>query len=153
MQYIRDHRSILQVVMLLLALNLTLAAQSQKQSDKDKQEQSKKSDKKKEDSSKSATPAQPASATPAQPATATAAKPAPAPLFEGKSTLKSSRQGKETATAGFNGVNPDGEIQKTVLAAAPTAQDQAHVNAMSATSVDPAELAAFTKEGNLSTPK
>ena len=52
-----------------------------------------------------------------------------------------------------NGVNPDGEIQKTVLAAAPTAQDQAHVSAMSATSVDPAELAAFAKEGNLSTPK
>jgi len=146
MHYIRNHRrSILQLVMLLLAVNLMLA-QSQQQSDKNKQEQSKsKSDKKKDDSSKPAGSPQPAGGT--------AAQPAPAPLFEGKSTLKSSRQGKETATAGFNGVNPDGEIQKTVLAAAPTAQDQAHVSAMSATSVDPVELAAFTKEGNLSTPK
>src|SRR5947209_20244371 len=100
MQYIRDHRrSILRLVMLLLAANLMLVAQSQQQSDKDKQEQSKKSDKKKPDSSK------PAAGT--QPAAGTSAQPAPAPLFEGKSTLKSSRQGKETATAGVNGVKPD----------------------------------------------
>ncbi len=133
-------RQILQLIVLLLVSNLAMVAQSQpQQTEKDKQDQSKaKNEKKKEDAKPPAT-AQPGSA--------------PAPLFEGKSTLKSSRQGKETVTAGFNGVNPDGEIQKTVLAANPTGDDQAHVATMSAFSVDPAELTAFEKEGNLNTPK
>jgi len=78
---------------------------------------------------------------------------APAPLFEGKSTLKSSRQGKETATAGFNGIGPDGSVQSSVLNASPSPADALHVAAMASTNSDPSELAAFTKEGNLHSPK
>jgi hypothetical protein len=73
----------------------------------------------------------------------------PAPLFEGKATLKSSRQGKETATAGFNGIGPDGSIQNSVLTANPTAADAQHVAALTATTVSPTELAEFIKQGNL----
>jgi hypothetical protein len=78
---------------------------------------------------------------------------APAPLFEGKSTLKSSRQGKETATAGFNGVGPDGSVQASVLNANPSPADAQHVAAMASTTTDPAEVAAFAKEGKLNGPK
>src|SRR5438270_14026422 len=78
---------------------------------------------------------------------------APAPLFEGKSTLKSSRQGKETATAGFNGIGPDGSVQTSVVNANPTAADAEHVAKMASTATDPGELAAFAKEGNLHQPK
>lgn len=78
---------------------------------------------------------------------------APAPLFEGKSTLKSSRQGKETATAGFNGIGPDGSVQSSVLNSSPSPADAQHVAAMASTNSDPSELAAFTKEGNLHSPK
>ncbi len=78
---------------------------------------------------------------------------APAPLFEGKSTLKSSRQGKETATAGFNGVGPDGSLQTAVLNANPTPADAQHVAAMASTVTDPAEVAAFAKDGKLNAPK
>jgi hypothetical protein len=138
--FAKNSKPILQLLILLLVSTALVIGQSQKeQTEKSKQDQSKtKSEQKKEDAKPAAT-AQPASA--------------PAPLFEGKSTLKSSRQGKETGTAGFNGVNPDGAIQKTVLAATPTGDDQAHVIAMSASSLDPAELTAFEKEGNLNTPK
>lgn len=78
---------------------------------------------------------------------------APAPLFEGKSTLKSSRQGKETATAGFNGIGPDGSVQSSVLNANPSPADAEHVAKMASTMTDPAELAAFAKDGNLRQPK
>lgn len=78
---------------------------------------------------------------------------APAPLFEGKSTLKSSRQGKETATAGFNGIGPDGSLQSAMLNANPTPADAAHVAAMASTVTDPAAVATFDKEGNLNPPK
>lgn len=78
---------------------------------------------------------------------------APAPLFQGQSTLKSSRQGKETATAGFNGIGPDGSLQSAMLNANPTPADAAHVAAMASTVTDPAAVAAFDKEGNLNPPK
>jgi hypothetical protein len=78
---------------------------------------------------------------------------APAPLFQGQSTLKSSRQGKETATAGFNGIGPDGSLQSAMLKANPTPADAAHVAAMASTVTDPAAVAAFDKEGNLNPPK
>lgn len=78
---------------------------------------------------------------------------APAPLFQGQSTLKSSRQGKETATAGFNGIGPDGSLQSALLKANPTPADAAHIAAMASTVTDPAAVAAFDKEGNLNPPK
>ncbi|HWH56083.1 MAG TPA: hypothetical protein VN682_00560 [Terriglobales bacterium] len=78
---------------------------------------------------------------------------APAPLFQGQSTLKSSRQGKETATAGFNGIGPDGSLQSAMLKANPTPADAAHIAAMASTVTDPAAVAAFDKEGNLNPPK
>jgi hypothetical protein len=77
----------------------------------------------------------------------------PAPLFEGKSTLKSSRQGKDTASAGFNGIGPDGGVQNSVLTANPTPADAQHVAAMSATTVTSTELADFVKQGNLNPSK
>jgi hypothetical protein len=82
-----------------------------------------------------------------------AQQPPPAPLFEGKATLKSSRQGKETATAGFNGIGPDGTLQNSVLTATPSPEDAQRVAAMSSTTVSSTELAEFMKQGNLNTSK
>ena len=74
---------------------------------------------------------------------------APAPLFQGKATLKSSRQGKDTASAGFNGIGPDGNVQNSVLNANPSPSDAQNVAAMAATSVSSTELSEFIKQGNL----
>src|SRR5512132_3124693 len=41
-------------------------------------------------------------------------------LFTGKVMLKSSHQGKSTATAGFNGVGPDGKVKEALLSASPS---------------------------------
>jgi hypothetical protein len=85
-----------------------------------------------------------------QPAT-TSAQPdkAPQPLFGGQVNLKSSRQSKDTATLGFNGLDPNGQVQKGFLAAAPTAADLAKAQQLTRTGVNPSELNAFMQEGGL----
>jgi hypothetical protein len=73
----------------------------------------------------------------------------PAPLFGGKLGVKSSKNTKESATLGFNGIDPSGKVDQKMLATTPTAADQAKVKQLSDERPKPAELAAFLKEGGL----
>ena len=73
----------------------------------------------------------------------------PAPLFEGKMNLKSSRQGKDSASLGFSGVGPNGEIEQKVLEATPTSADLQKANEMGGRKVAPDALQLFIVEGQL----
>ena len=73
----------------------------------------------------------------------------PAPLFEGKMNLKSSRQGKDSASLGFSGVGPNGEIEQRVLEASPTSADLQKANDMGNRRVAPDALQLFILEGQL----
>ncbi len=73
----------------------------------------------------------------------------PAPLFEGKMNLKSSRQGKDSASLGFSGVGPNGEIEQKVLAATPTGTDLQKASEMGSRKVLPDALQLFILEGQL----
>jgi len=73
----------------------------------------------------------------------------PAPLFEGKMNLKSSRQGKDSASLGFSGVGPNGEIEQAVLAATPTGTDLQKASEMGNRRVAPDALQLFIVEGQL----
>lgn len=73
----------------------------------------------------------------------------PAPLFEGKMNLKSSRQGKDSASLGFSGVGPNGEIEQKVLEATPTGTDLQKANEMGNRKVAPDALQLFIVEGQL----
>ena len=79
-------------------------------------------------------------------------EPAPQPLFGGQVNLKSSRQSKDTATLGFNGLDPNGQVQKGFLAAAATSADVAKAQQLTRTGVTQAELTAFLQEGGLPAP-
>ncbi len=73
----------------------------------------------------------------------------PAPLFEGKMNLKSSRQGKDSATLGFSGVGPNGEVEQAVLTATPTSTDLQKASEMGNRRVPPDALQLFILEGQL----
>ncbi|HEV2022675.1 MAG TPA: hypothetical protein VGQ94_09105 [Terriglobales bacterium] len=73
----------------------------------------------------------------------------PAPLFEGKGGLKSSRQTKDSAALGFNGVGPNGEIEQKVLEATPTSADLQKASELSSRKVAPDALQQFILEGQL----
>ncbi len=77
---------------------------------------------------------------------------APKPLFGGQMNLKSSRQSKDTATLGFNGLDPNGQVQKGFLAAAPTSADIAKAQQLTRTGVNQTDLTAFLQEGGLNAP-
>src|SRR4029079_3828666 len=49
---------------------------------------------------------------------------APKPLFQGNLGIKSSRQGKDSAALGFNGLDPEGHVTKEAMAKTPTKQDK-----------------------------
>ncbi len=73
----------------------------------------------------------------------------PAPLFGGKLGTHSSEKKKESATLGFNGIDPSGKVSDKVLATTPTADHQAKVKKMAELAPAPADLDAFVKEGGL----
>lgn len=73
----------------------------------------------------------------------------PAPLFGGNVNLKSSRQTKDSASLGFNGVDPNGQVAKSFLTASPTSADAAKAQSVATYKADPAELAKFIQDGNL----
>jgi hypothetical protein len=73
----------------------------------------------------------------------------PAPLFGGKLGIRSSESKKESATLGFNGIDPSGKVDAQMLATTPGAADRAKVQQLAAARPKPAELAAFLKEGGL----
>lgn len=73
----------------------------------------------------------------------------PTPLFGGTIGLKSSRQTKDSATLGFNGVDPNGQVQKAVLNGAATPADALKAQQILQISVMPAELVQFLQDGGL----
>lgn len=70
------------------------------------------------------------------------------PLFADDSGAQA-KQKKDTTAMGFSGLNPDGTVEQAVLNSSPTAEDEARAAALAGTRVDPQELEAFLKEGNL----
>ena len=73
----------------------------------------------------------------------------PTPLFGGTIGLKSSRQTKDSATLGFNGVDPNGQVQKAMLTAAATSVDAMKAQQVAQIAVPPADLAQFLQDGGL----
>src|SRR5215470_17841689 len=73
----------------------------------------------------------------------------PTPLFGGTIGLKSSRQTKDSATLGFNGVDPNGQVQKAMLSAAVSPADAMKAQQLAQTSVAPADLVQFLQDGGL----
>ena len=76
----------------------------------------------------------------------------PAPIMKGKVTLKSSRQTTNAASAGFNGVGPDGKIKEAMLAGSPSEASRQKAAQLSLLEADQADVQAFAKEGNLTVP-
>jgi hypothetical protein len=74
---------------------------------------------------------------------------APKPLFQGNIGIKSSRQGKDSAALGFNGLDPEGHVEKATLNAPVTKVDR--LNAMTLIAYAPTkdELSQFISQGNL----
>ena len=73
----------------------------------------------------------------------------PTPLFGGSIGLKSSRQTKDSATLGFNGVDPNGQVQKAMLSASVSPADATKAQQLAQTTVAPADLAQFLQDGGL----
>ncbi len=73
----------------------------------------------------------------------------PAPLFGGKVGLKSSRQSKDQATLGFNGIGPNGQVEQGALNASTTSDAAGKAAALSTYTVPVSEVDAFIKQGNL----
>lgn len=129
---------------LLLLFGWAVSAQQQPQSSDQQQTQD---TKKKKKATKAGTA--PASTTPAANTTPPPPPPKPKPLFGGSLSLKSSRQSKDATTLGFNGLDPNGQVQKAVLDANPTPQDTSAAQQLAASQVNPAQLDSFIKSGNL----
>lgn len=73
----------------------------------------------------------------------------PTPLFGGTIGLKSSRQTKDSATLGFNGVDPNGQVQKAMLSASATPTDAMKAQQMMQLAITPADLMQFLQDGGL----
>ena len=73
----------------------------------------------------------------------------PAPLFGGQIGVRSSQKTKESATLGFNGIDPSGKVDKRMLAASPGAKDAAKIRNLDTSRPTRTELAVFLKEGEL----
>jgi hypothetical protein len=78
-----------------------------------------------------------------------AQKKEPAPLFGGQIGIRSSQKTKESATLGFNGIDPSGKVQKKMLAATPSPEDSEKVRNMDTTRPSRTELAVFLRAGDL----
>lgn len=73
----------------------------------------------------------------------------PQPLFGGKVGLKSSRQSKDQATLGFNGIGPNGQVEQGAINASTSANAAQKAAALSTYTVPASEVDAFIKQGNL----
>jgi hypothetical protein len=74
---------------------------------------------------------------------------APKPLFQGNLGIKSSRQGKDSAALGFNGLDPEGHVTKEAMAKSPTKTDKFAAMSLVAYSPTQEELNKFMAAGNL----
>jgi hypothetical protein len=87
---------------------------------------------------------------PQQPADQQQGPPPGGQLVQKPGKITSSRQGKETASAGFNGVDPStGKVKDDVVKAAVTADDTAKAMQLSVYAVKDEDVVAFAKDGNL----
>jgi type II secretory pathway pseudopilin PulG len=73
----------------------------------------------------------------------------PAPLFQGQSNLKSSRQGKDATVLGFNGIGPNGQVEKKMLDSNATADDEQKAAKLGSYVVSSADVNAFAEQGKL----
>jgi hypothetical protein len=73
----------------------------------------------------------------------------PAPLFGGSMSIKKSNQSTDAAALGFNGVDPNGQVQQAFMNAQPTPQSMAKAQAMAGYRPAAADLAAFEQSGGL----
>jgi hypothetical protein len=73
----------------------------------------------------------------------------PAPLFGGKLGAKSSSTDKESATLGFNGIDPSGKLDQKMLDTPSTTDSAAKAKKMADLAPGPADLEAFIKDGGL----
>jgi hypothetical protein len=78
--------------------------------------------------------------------------PPPSGALTQKVTLRSSRQTKDVASAGFNGVGPDGKIKEALLKANPSSAAKAKAAQLSLVEADAADVQAFATEGKLNLP-
>jgi hypothetical protein len=78
-----------------------------------------------------------------------AKKDEPAPLFGGKLGTRSSQKNKESATLGFNGIDPSGKVDQQMLATSATSEHEAKVKKMTELAPTPADRDTFIKEGGL----
>jgi hypothetical protein len=72
-----------------------------------------------------------------------------APLFQGKLGIRSSEQKKDSASMGFNGIDPSGKVDAKMLATTPGAGDKDKVAKLSSSRPTEQELMAFLNEGGL----
>ena len=131
-------------------VTLTLPQQQQQ----DSSGQQNQDNKKKKGNSKDAPANQNSQASTLPPTTPPANNPPPSgdkptPLFGGTIGLKSSRQTKDSATLGFNGVDPNGQVQKAMLTAAATPVDAMKAQQVAQITVTPADLVQFLQDGGL----
>jgi hypothetical protein len=73
----------------------------------------------------------------------------PAPLFCGSLRITKGRQTGDNTALGFNGVDPNGQVQKAALNATATADSTKKVLGMAAYRPSPVELTGFQKDGGL----
>ena len=73
----------------------------------------------------------------------------PAPLFQGQSNLKSSRQGKDATVLGFNGIGPNGQVEKKMLQSNAHSEDEQKAAKLGSYAVKSAEVSAFDEQGKL----
>jgi hypothetical protein len=73
----------------------------------------------------------------------------PAPLFCGSLRITKGQQTGDNTALGFNGLDPNGQVQKAALSATATADSTKKALGMTAYRPSPVELAGFQKEGGL----
>jgi hypothetical protein len=76
----------------------------------------------------------------------------PKSVLTGPVAVKSQRTPRDSASAGYKGVDPDGKVDTAQLNTPPTGDDTNKVLQMSVYVVSQSELDAFIKEGKLKTP-
>jgi hypothetical protein len=84
-----------------------------------------------------------------QPAQQSQQQQKPAPLFGGQLGIRSARTTKESATLGFNGIDPSGKVDQKMLAAQVTPADEEKARNVGTPKPSAADLQAFVSEGGL----
>jgi hypothetical protein len=78
-----------------------------------------------------------------------AQKSEPAPLFGGQLGIRSSAKTKESATLGFNGIDPSGRVDKAMMATTPGDKDRETVANLDKNRPSDAEVEEFIRQGGL----